>query len=153
MALDVHRIEQSLARNARQYLHTRNSELETALASDLEWLLEYHWHAQGHLKWCWFDGLVEWSFRVRKSHRLDVRGAMVWAETGNNTRQWIELFAADLRVSPDEDELAGYILRFGRKGMEERKIPYGRQQELLKELEQAGQWTWALVFTKSDLQV
>jgi len=146
------RIERALARDAREYLGQRRRELEVQLSSDLDYLLGWHWNCRGLPRWTWFDGLIldRTTFEARTSHRIDIQGLMIWAETGRDLRQWSDVFSAEVSVKDDSDR-PDYILRFGRKGVEGRKVPYDNRIALMDELKGKNHWGWAYVFRSNDI--
>ena len=150
MLRDLQRIECELTRVANQYIRTRNPDLRPELSSCLERLLQGHWESSGNSGLRWFDGLVESTFVVRKSTRLDVRGLMVWSEIGSDTQQWLDRFSADLKPSKNGDSMDDYILRFAHRGLEDRRIPLQAGREYLDDLRNLDQRTWAYVFRKSE---
>jgi hypothetical protein len=148
---DLLRIERALARDAREYLGRRSRELEVKLSSDLDYLLTWHWHFRELPRWTWFDGLIldRTTFETRTSHRIDIRGLMIWAETGKDSRQWSDVFSAEVCAKDDNDR-PEYVLRFGRKGFEGRKVPYDNCIALMDELKGKDHWGWAYVFRSND---
>jgi len=121
MALqDAHKIENVLALVVRRYVRTQDRLELPAISSGLGYLLGHHWNSSGESHGQWFDGLVleESVFRTRKANRLDVRGLMIWGEAGNDSRQWVDLFTADMRLEDGREELATYTLGFGQKSLE-----------------------------------
>lgn len=150
MASDIDRIEACLGRDVHRYLRDQDPEGQRALSSDLEVLLTGLWDSGTIAKARWFDGLVEATFKVRNRTRVDVRGLMYWGTLGRDTRQWVDVFSADLRAVAGPEERAAYTLRFGRKGMEERRILFGEHRDLRQELQHPGDWEWASVFEKAE---
>ncbi|HEX7901662.1 MAG TPA: hypothetical protein VF950_28140 [Planctomycetota bacterium] len=144
MTLDLARLEAALGRDARAYLQAQNPDLEASLSSDLEYLLQWHWKDRGLSNWRWFDGLTGMRIHVIASGRLDILGLMTWGETGNDTRQWVEVFRADLRVW--NETLRSYTLRLGRRGEESRKIDLDQDKALQRELDAMSNQDWAYVF-------
>jgi hypothetical protein len=147
MTSDLSRIETCLVRDVSRYLQAPDSDGERALSSDLEFLLEALWPFTRLAQDRWFDGLTVGTYRVRKGRRIDVRGLMVWGTLGSDKRQWVDVFASDLCAV---DGRVSYTLRFGRKGVEDRRVPYGEHRDLLRELEQPRDWEWAFVFKSPD---
>jgi hypothetical protein len=150
MALDIGRIEGCLGRDVHLYLRDQDPERQGALSSDLEYLLTGLWASAVLAQARWFDGLAEAAFKVRKRTILEVRGLMYWGPTGRDGRQWVDVFSANLRAVNGREDLAGYTLRFGRKGMEERRIVFGEHRELQQELDRSRGWEWAFVFEKAE---
>ncbi len=144
MISDVGRLESLLARNAREFLKTRNRELERSLSSDFEYLLQYHWHDHGQSEYIWFDGLDSADYSFRPPLGLSVLGLMWWGDTGT-TEEWIDVFSADLTLAEQGDMLASYTLKFGIRGKEGRKDQTRRQ--LLRELQGMSDDEWGFVFT------
>jgi hypothetical protein len=150
MALDIGRIEACLGRDVHRYLRGPDPEVERALSSDLEYLLTGLWDSSSLSMARWFDGLVEETYKVRKRRRVEVRGLMYWGTIGRDTRQWVDVFAADLCAVDGRDELETYTLRFGRKGLEDRRILFGEHRDLRQELKQPTEWEWAFVFKQPE---
>lgn len=146
-----HRIEAHLARMVREYLRTRDPAHQAEISAGLERLLQQEWEAHGHSPYRWFDGLAGERdvFRVRKGGRLQIVGLMTWGKKGRG-EQWVELFSAELRVVADADQLLDYTLRLGRRGREDRRVPYEALRVLIPELEAPASWDWAWVFRKAS---
>ena len=147
MPIDPEKVKTHLAASTHEYLRTRQPELMARLSSGLEYLLTWHWEQSGRPEPYWFDGLVHATPRIRKTQRLEIEGLMIWAKDAGP--QWIDLFSADLKVSKAGETLEDYVLRFGRTESLDRRIPYGDERALLKELQHLDQGTWAYVFNKS----
>jgi hypothetical protein len=148
--LDIGRIEACLGRDVHHYLRDQDPERQGALGSDLEYLLTGLWDSESLGQARWFDGLAEATFKVSKPSLVEVRGLMHWGSIGRDGRQWVDVFSADLRAVPGREELAAYTLRFGRKGLEERRIPLGEHHDLRQELKQPRDWEWAFLFEKTQ---
>jgi len=98
---------------------------------------------------CSCDGLEEHSITVRKRYRIDIRGLMIW----DVVRQYVEVFEASVRLAGDAQGLDDYVLKFGRRGGESRRIPYSANRASLgRKLDQRRSWNWAYVFRKGDFQ-
>jgi hypothetical protein len=150
MPLDLRKIEAVLGRDVRRYLVEPEPEGWRALSADLEYLLTGHWKSDSLATDRWFDGVVEAKITASPPDQLDILGLMIWGVRGNDSRQWVDVFAAELRLVPGRGELASSILRFGRKGQEERRILFGDRASLRQDLEQPRTWDWAFVFRKPE---
>lgn len=139
------RIQSFLAKEVRGRIESPESAQYPDLSSSLERLLGWHWHSRGLSRSVWFDGLDEPTIRPHPPDRLELFGLMTWAEGGRE--QWSEIFYADIQLAPGASELSAYTLRFGRKGQEGRKIPYGKYAKLRTELNDIDRVEWAFVFT------
>lgn len=139
-------LESILARNARQYLQTKDQSLERALSSDFEFLLQHHWNAAGLSRWVWFDGLIRSEYSLNPPYRLSVLGLMVWGDTGT-TQQWVDIFSAELQLAERGDSFTSYVLRFGCKGHEGRKLYFDKDyRQLSRELKCQSDDSWAYIF-------
>ena len=136
MTMDVGQIETMIAREARRVLDNPERPPTPDLSLGLQALLSLH------LPGTMFDGVLHPTLRIRKDHRLDLRGLMVWGE------QWVELFGADLRPAEDQDILLDYVLYFGRQDLPDRKVKYEERAEILPELRRAGEWSWLRTFKR-----
>lgn len=139
------RIQSLLAEEVRRHIESPGSAPFPDLGAALESLLGWHWHSRGLSRSVWFDGVDERTIRPQPPDRLELFGFMTWAEAGRE--QWSEIFYADLQLAPSAIELSAYTLRFGRKGQECRKIPYGKYAKQRTELNGVDQLEWAFVFT------
>jgi hypothetical protein len=148
MTPDLTRTEAHLGRDARRYLRDPNPEVKRALSSDLQSLLTELWDTGRLSEARWFDGVVDGTFQRSPRGGIGVFGLMVWGVPGNESRQWVDVFAAELRVDGDLDDSIEYTLRFGRQGQETRRVRYEQRQELRPELEQPRTWEWAFVFPR-----
>jgi hypothetical protein len=152
----LRRFEAAIAATVHRYLALRvgpdyeaRSNVIADLSMYLQFLLEMHSEFRGAPGYA-FDGVVEDEITVRKGYRLDVRCLMCWLSDNARTN-YVDVFGASMRVAKNADALETYVLRFGRRGHESRRIPYGATRELKRELEQAGTWEWAYVFKKEDI--
>jgi hypothetical protein len=144
MATDPGQLEAMIAREARRVLDNPERPPTPDLSLGLQSLLSHHFRDSEGTS---FDGVVQPTIRIRKDHRLEVRGLMVCAQRGS-PRQWVELFGADLHPAEDQDVLHDYVLYFGRGDLPGRKVAYEQRTELLAELRKAGDWSWAHVFKR-----
>jgi len=135
--MDIAEIEAMIARETRRVLDNPERPPTPDLSLGLEALLSLH------LPGTRFDGVLHPTLRIRKDHRLDLRGLMVWGE------QWVELFGADLHPEEDRDALVDYVLYFGRQDLPDRKVKVEQRAEILPELRRAGEWSWLRTFKRS----
>lgn len=138
------RIQACLVKEAREQLDSADTADYPSLSGTLECLLMWHWRQRGLSRSIWFDGVDEPTIRLHRPDRLEIFGFMVWAEDGK--KQWSELFSADIQLAHGATALLRYTIRFGRKGYEGRKIPYGKYAKLRTEMNGADRLEWAFVF-------
>jgi hypothetical protein len=120
------RIEASIARAARELVRNPTSSLPWELTQGLTFLLGRLWGADPRLGYQAVDGLIFVDWGKRKSRRLWFRGLVDFLVDGSC---------------------------FLRRGQENRRIPYGEDAHLRRELEQVGQWEWEYIVEADRAQV
>jgi hypothetical protein len=110
-------------------------------------MLEQHWARRYPQAQRWFDGPQQWGHPPHRPGVLFFKGLICWGEQGRK-EQWFESLTADFKVEKDQDKLRSYLLRFGRKGQEQRRLPIGDASRvtIIRELEKPKEWEPAEVF-------
>jgi hypothetical protein len=140
--------EAVVGKEVAAYLRKLPRGLSIDLCFGLITLLEHHWSRRHPQTPRWFDGPQEWHRQL--PHRPGVlffKGVICWGEQGRQ-EQWFEALTADFKVEKEQDKLRSYTIRFGRKGVEERRLPIVDPSRvmLLRELEKPKEWEPAEVF-------